>query len=412
MQSGFLWGSNGKVVTPEEVARQRRMAEALLQANAQTPQNLGEGLNAIGRALAYNSLSGRAADAEKTGRDAYTQQFDALGDSPTRQQLMQLEDNGFGTQGQQSVVDTMLGNELKPKDPLEINNQLVDPRTFKVLGDYRSPDDITGKGGGADAEKFSLNPTYYKIGGKVLFGQLGDQGTFRETPLPDGAEPAIPVQQLNQQTDFTGVDKYGRPTGSSIPINNADAAHDTAVGKGMGEKEVALPEVQAADFGALNSLDRQVGVVTQNVDKAIAQIDANPGWNTGFVGDLASALKGTPQYDLAQTLQTIKANVGFDQLQQMRDNSKTGGALGSISDAENALLQAVNGALTQGQTAGQLKENLQLIRQLQAQVVVEKKAAYTKKYGGGDEPGSAAATEPAGEPVPGFDGTFIEELPD
>lgn len=235
---------------------------------------------------------------------------------------------------------------------------------------------------------------------KIVAGQASSWGRFKPMEGADGLEPAVPVQQLNTETGFQPVTKFGDvPANAPVtPINNEDAARDTAIGKGEGEKIVALPEVQAADTGALNSLQRQVGIVTGDIDKAIKQIDANPGWNTGFIGDLASAVKGTPQYDLAQTLLTIKANVGFDQLQQMRDNSKTGGALGSVSDTETALLQAVNGAMAQGQSADQLKANLKRISELQAQVVAEKQAAYQKKYGGGDgSPADTPASSPSGE---------------
>lgn len=50
---------------------------------------------------------------------------------------------------------------------------------------------------------------------------------------------------------------------------------------------------------------------------------------------------------LAGKLQTIKANIGFDQLQEMRAESKTGSALGPVSDFENQLLQSVLGNLNQ-----------------------------------------------------------------
>jgi hypothetical protein len=251
------------------------------------------------------------------------------------------------------------------------------------------------KSGGASSETWGLTPQPYKMpDGTIKLGVLSSNGNFKEVALPDGAAPAFPVQQLNTGTSFTETSKFGGATGETVPIDNAGAAHDTAVGKGSGEKEVAMPEVQATDKVALNGLESQVGIVTEDIGKAVKQIDANPDWQTGFVGDLLSAVKGTPQYDLAQTLITIKANVGFDRLQQMRDASKTGGALGSISDTETQLLQAVNGALAQGQTADQLKANLERIKTLQAKVVEEKRAAYAKKYGAGDA-SSAGAADPS-----------------
>ncbi|WP_447515814.1 hypothetical protein, partial [Clostridioides difficile] len=63
-------------------------------------------------------------------------------------------------------------------------------------------------------------------------------------------------------------------------------------------------------------------------------------------------------------LHTIKSNVGFDRLQQMREASPTGGALGAVSDNENVLLQSAMGALEQSQTDDQLKFNLQRLQKV------------------------------------------------
>ena len=62
---------------------------------------------------------------------------------------------------------------------------------------------------------------------------------------------------------------------------------------------------------------------------------------SGLAGSL---LKGVPLTD-AHILEndifaTIKANVGFDRLQRMRDSSPTGGAVGQLSDSEREALQA------------------------------------------------------------------------
>src|SRR5690606_3574220 len=63
--------------------------------------------------------------------------------------------------------------------------------------------------------------------------------------------------------------------------------------------------------------------------------------------------------NLDALLTTVKANVGFDRLQAMREASPTGGALGAVSDFENRQLQATLGNLEQSQTPDQLKYNLQ-----------------------------------------------------
>src|SRR3546814_19130626 len=81
----------------------------------------------------------------------------------------------------------------------------------------------------------------------------------------------------------------------------------------------------------------------------------------GF-GSWASALPGTPQHDAARLVDTVKANVGFDKLQAMREASPPGGALGQVSETENRLLQSVLGNLEQSQSPEQFRRNLGRVR--------------------------------------------------
>lgn len=68
--------------TPESVARQRAVAEALI-ARGGTPHNVGEGIAAVGNALAYRKMMGRADAAQSAGQksagDAFAELAAALG---------------------------------------------------------------------------------------------------------------------------------------------------------------------------------------------------------------------------------------------------------------------------------------------------------------------------------------------
>jgi hypothetical protein len=271
-------------------------------------------------------------------------------------------------------------------------------------------------------ETFAMQPTYYRVQlpdgtTAVKFGQLGNKGTFKETALPEGAEPAIPVQQLNTETGFTPVTKFGdKPEDAAVtPIDNAGAAFDTAVGKGKGELAVELPAKKGKAQGALNALERQWQVVGSDIDRAIEQSKGD--FPTTGIFSIANAVPGTPGYDLAQTLTTIKANIGFDRLQEMRNNSPTGGALGAVSEKENELLQAVNGALAEGQSQEQLERNLRRIKDLQAQILTERRAAYERDFGEpapaslpvpGATPAQAPGSPGGGAPQPGSPGGEVD----
>jgi hypothetical protein len=59
----FIFGGNTPW-TAEDLKKKREIAEALALANTQTPRNVGEGLNAIGRALAFRGINRRASKEE------------------------------------------------------------------------------------------------------------------------------------------------------------------------------------------------------------------------------------------------------------------------------------------------------------------------------------------------------------
>jgi hypothetical protein len=62
----------------EDIQKKRRVADALLLANTRTPQNVGEGLNAIGRALAARAIEKRTSAREGELRGQFNSQWDSL----------------------------------------------------------------------------------------------------------------------------------------------------------------------------------------------------------------------------------------------------------------------------------------------------------------------------------------------
>lgn len=84
---------------------------------------------------------------------------------------------------------------------------------------------------------------------------------------------------------------------------------------------------------------------------------------TGLFGKTTSRIPGTAAYDLQKSLDEIKANIGFNELQAMREASKTGGALGQVAVQELTFLQSTLGNLDIGQSPEQLKANLLKVKQ-------------------------------------------------
>lgn len=82
---------------------------------------------------------------------------------------------------------------------------------------------------------------------------------------------------------------------------------------------------------------------------------------TGVIGGVGGKLVG-PARDYAAKLNTLAANIAFNALQEMRSASKTGGALGQVSDREGQLLSSVLGSLDQFQSPGQMIEQLKQVK--------------------------------------------------
>lgn len=100
-------------------------------------------------------------------------------------------------------------------------------------------------------------------------------------------------------------------------------------------------------------------LVTQKVDEALKETGF---FSTGLTGEVLGMIPGTSAYDLEATLDTIKANLGFNELQAMRQASPTGGALGQVAVRELEMLQATIASLKKGQSEPKLRSGLEQVK--------------------------------------------------
>lgn len=149
----------------------------------------------------------------------------------------------------------------------------------------------------------------------------------------------------------------------------------TATAKGQAEKAIAAPKLKSAYESAKAKTKRVSGVI----DSVINRVN---GWTAGAGGTLLSKFPGTAAADLEADMKTIKANLGFSELQQMRDNSPTGGALGQITERELAFLQSVVANIEQSQSPEQLRRNLEKAKAEVKGMWERVDAAYRQEYGG------------------------------
>lgn len=111
---------------------------------------------------------------------------------------------------------------------------------------------------------------------------------------------------------------------------------------------------RAAVQRSLQALD-----TAQDITDSIADARRlSGGLSTGFIGGMTREVPGTPAYDLSRAVNTIKANLGFEALQAMRDASPTGGALGQVAVQELEMLQSIVDSFDTAQSEGEFNRAL------------------------------------------------------
>jgi hypothetical protein len=190
--------------------------------------------------------------------------------------------------------------------------------------------------GTEDYKKFMLTGgSAYAPGAPVEFGTL-DKGTMM-------------VQ---------GRDEQGNITYQVMPIPGSQAAADV---------ERAAAAKDAAREGGIKT----AGVVLTNIDEAQRIIAESKLPTSGFTGSMLKKIPGTAATDVGALVNTIKANIGFDKLQAMRDASPTGGALGQVSNQEIDFLQSTLNNLNQEQSQEQFNRQLQILENQYLQTIAK-----------------------------------------
>lgn len=126
------------------------------------------------------------------------------------------------------------------------------------------------------------------------------------------------------------------------------------------QRETTLKEAEAKGKTEVSAYQqRQAEKTNSAIDDLLPRVNNK----TVGVGSYAGFIRGTEAKDFAADLEFLKSSIGFGALQEMREASKTGGALGQVSDRELSLLTSALGGLDVGQTPENFKKNLNRIKE-------------------------------------------------
>jgi hypothetical protein len=214
-------------------------------------------------------------------------------------------------------------------------------------------------------------PVQVNQGDRVTFAKPTPGASFPMNMSPDArasnavawanhglSKQRLAMEQSGMVADSGGpsqfglVKQFGKPPAGYRWRN--DGSMEAVPG---GPADIKAGELGAKAAARADSAVAQADSVLQEVRDAKGLV----GWNTAGVGGAMAVLPATDARNLSAKLLTIKANLGFDRLQQMRDQSPTGGALGQVAVQELASLQATVASLDQMQDPEQLGKALDKI---------------------------------------------------
>ncbi len=307
--SAFGQGLGGMLTARKEKQREEaaaQEAQALLQQYANNPAQL----NAIGQKYATE------------GNDALSKLFLDAAKMATQKQVAGLEEAGAeatrraeGAREEQQLREALktARERERPDEIRALTTRSISPSEYLAGQATKEPVDR------------------YKVVGNIIFDT--STGEYVE---PQTVADLLPLSSLKDAVTPESLVEYAK-TG------------DKTVLRAKEEEE----EVSKDIVGQLISTD----TVLETVDKALGLTDDY--WVAGY--DIAKLIPlPTDAKQMESYVNTLKANLAFDRLQKMRDASKTGGALGQVSNIELGLLQSSVATLDPG--SKNFKEQLATVR--------------------------------------------------
>ncbi len=239
------------------------------------------------------------------------------------------------------------------------NNQVLDQASLQdqiKVEQWKQEQELKQDENASQAELRAAQARYYGSGGSGAAGagMGGATGVLINRLMKD--DPNLTFAEALYQVQTGNRQGTSLRDGAITPLPgaaDAKGAFKTAEEQAKidVEKAASFPKATAAYNSTVSSHD--------NLFEKIKSVEPRVNsWTAGFIGSPLSVIPGTPAADLNADLQSIKASMGFEELQEMRNNSPTGGALGQVSDFENKLLASKWANVENSQSPSQLQRNL------------------------------------------------------
>lgn len=285
----------------------------------------------------------------------YTQKFSsALGGAPVASgggsgnnvqriaRIVAMADSPMASPAQKAIAQTLLQREMQSGDPMRA---LELERAQLEIEALRNPQPGYSQVRGADLGltgpqadmMFNRGPD-----GKIT--QIGGGGTTINNNMP-GAGPELG----KLSTDFgyvldpaTGQPRIDPATGlpMAAPVPGSPAA-----------REIATTEEKKSERERQKAIG--LGPTLTNIQMNIDEIQDGGLPVTGLFGAVAGLAPGTAASDWRVRNEQITTEAALNEVQNMRDNSPTGGAVGQLTDSERQALAVAASGLSNAQSKGE-----------------------------------------------------------
>lgn len=348
----------------------------------------------------YNAMSIRRQkehDTQAAARNAYTMQ---RGQAEDKHAIFERAAQIVGGRPEniQLGLDYLAMNGPPPNDPRVGEMLVAYGQTAQASGnDVFQPQRIINADGSESLVLPSKNgsavpvalPPNSRLAPQVTYFNAGNMGVPVTRSGVDPGLPAIPISPRPQdmpefQYDVTAAREQAA-TDAIAPRSVVQAPADASVAGAVEKARTAAQKEQEMVFdkkakfpkvkAMVQSEERQNKFINDTIDDALTLAD-----KAGGYGDYLSWVNSSDYKTLSSLLNTIKANISFGKLQEMRNNSPTGGALGNVSDNENKKLEAVAGSLEQGLEPAILKRNLNRLKEMRGETFADLQSAFGEDF--------------------------------
>lgn len=370
-----LYAQMAGMAPAPDIQRMRAQAQALRQ----TPSPQGQMIS--GRFAAPHWTQNLAS----TGSRILGSYMASQADEQQQEYMSELSQALRGTDNPQYVMDPGYQPPSMEQRLSDIADENPYAQQIMMQQAMQAPEEQWKTLAKEDADELGLPDGVWQISpeGQIKPAYEAEQPDYNQMIIqgPDGQPQINPLYvegkeriaqagspSVNVNTGDTGPQIGTIPQGFQVTQSEDGSYRMEPIPGGPAEQE----QQKAAEQAEMkqNQAERYADVVDADIDRALDIVENSDIPVTGF-GSYLSAIPGTPARDLLGLVDTIRANVGFDRLQQMRNASPTGGALGQVSELENRLLQATLGNLELSQSEEQFKRNLKRVKDIYKQIIHE-----------------------------------------